>query len=327
MSHADICFYEAFEEEVPALRRHLDPAWRVIYTANTIQEHHRDAAAEMPPAPIISIRTQSVIPAAWAGSLQAIQTRSTGYDHLSAFQRAVPAAPPCGSLPKYCGRAVAEHAAMLWLALMRQLPRQLAQFSRFHRDGLSGQEAEGRTLLVAGAGDIGGHVAKIAAGLGMAVLASDPVQRHPHLRYVPLEEGLVAADVVVCAMNLTAANRGLFNYALLSRIRRGGIFVNVSRGELSPPGDLLRLLEEGLLGGVGLDVYEDEPALASSLRLQRESHKPAHTAIRKLMQRPDVILTPHNAFNTLEATERKSLESARELAHFLRHGTFPTPVV
>lgn len=322
MNSPDIFFYEAFEEEVPALRRHLDPSWRVGFTSATIQEQADDA----PPSPVISIRTQSVIPPAWATSLRGIQTRATGYDHLLAFQRAVRNAPPCGSLPKYCGRAVAEHAAMMWLALLRKLPRQIEQFDHFHRDGLTGREAQYKTLLVVGAGDIGHHIANIGHGLGMNVIANDVVQRHAGLRYVPLDEGIRAADIIVCAMNLNAANLGLFDYDRLRHARRGCIFINVSRGEISPPQDLLRLLDDNILGGVGLDVFEDEPGLATALRQQRESPTPAHEAIQSLRSRDNVILTPHNAFNTVESTERKSADSARELVHFFAHGKFATPV-
>lgn len=318
MNTPEIFFYEAFKEEVPALKRHLDPTWKVTFTAQTIQETGHTA----PPAAIISIRTQSLVPPSWAASLRCVQTRSTGYDQLVKFLRASPGF-PCGSLPKYCGRAVAEHAAMLWLALLRKLPSQIEQFDGFHRDGLTGREAHQKTILVAGAGDIGFYVAEIARGLGMNVIAADPVQRHAHLRYLPLDEGIRSADIIVCAMNLTGENLGLLGYETLRHARPGCIFVNVSRGEVSPAGELLRLLEEGILGGVGLDVFDDEPRLANAMRhgsLEIET-------ISRLRSRNDVILTPHNAFNTIESTERKSVEAARELAHFIAHGRFVTPVV
>jgi D-lactate dehydrogenase len=322
MPDFDVFFYEAFAEEVPPLQRHLPAGIRAGYDAATIQE----AGHTTPPAAVISIRTQSVVPAAWLPALKGIQTRSTGYDHLAALRRAHPDAPPCASLPKYCGRAVAEQALLLWMALLRRLPAQVRQFDTFHRDGLTGSETAGRTLLVAGAGDIGGHVADIGRGLDMHVLATDPVRRHPELTYVTLDEGLAAADVIVCAMNLTRETRGLFNRATLTKARPGALFVNVSRGEISPPADLLRLLEEGRLGGVGLDVYDDEPKLAAALRAGSTSDDDTVRTIRALRARPDVILTPHNAFNTAEATERKSIESALDIARFLASGRFAHPL-
>lgn len=322
MHDYDVFFYEAFAEEVPPLQRHLPAGIRAGYDAATIQE----SGHPTPPAKVVSIRTQSVIPPSWLSALTGIQTRSTGYDHLTALRRAHPDAPPCASLPKYCGRAVAEQALLLWMALLRRLPVQMKQFDTFHRDGLTGAETAGRTLLVAGAGDIGGHVADIGRGLGMHVVASDPVRHHPELTYLSLSEGLAAADVIVCAMNLTQATRGLFNYATLSQARPGAVFVNVSRGEISPPADLLRLLDEGRLAGVGLDVYEDEPKLAAALRSGAESAESAVATIRALRARSDVILTPHNAFNTAEATERKSVESALDLARFLSTGRFGHPL-
>jgi D-lactate dehydrogenase len=160
----------------------------------------------------------------------------------------------------------------------------------------------------------------------MNVVASDIVQRHASLRYVSLDEGIRIADVIVCTMNLTSENLALFNYQRLHHARPGCIFINVSRGEISPPEDLERLLDENILAGVGLDVFEDEPELAISLRQERGSDMASHKAVRTLRERDDVILTPHNAFNTVESTERKALESARELAHFFSHGKFATPV-
>ena len=314
----DVFFYEAFEEEVPALRRHLPSSWSAGFTSATIQESG-DAA---PRAPLISIRTQSVIPSSWCASLKGVLARTTGYDHLVAFRRAHPDAPPCGSLPKYCGQAVAEQAALLWMALLRRLPLQLDRFRRFQRDGLSGMECAGRALLVCGVGDIGGRIVRIGRGLGMDVRGVDPVQRIGDLTYVDLASGVARADVIVCAMNLTPGNRAIFRYESLKSAKPGALFVNVARGELSPPSDLLRLLNEGVLGGIALDVFDGEPALAASLRSGLPPASDAHRAIAELMKDDRVLLTPHNAFNTLEATERKSRETALQLERFRATGRF-----
>ncbi len=119
-------------------------------------------------------------------------------------------------------------------------------------------------------------------------------------------------------MNLTDENRGLFDYALLSQAKPGALFINIARGELSPAADLLRLLEEGILGGVGLDVYENESDLAVALRAGTASGN----AVLELKERPDVLCTPHNAFNTEEAVVRKSEQSVEQIEHFLKTGRF-----
>jgi D-lactate dehydrogenase len=297
----DIYFYEAFEEEIAALRRHLPANLRTAFTAKTIQED----GDHNPPAALISIRTQSIVPGDWINKLAGIVSRTTGYDHLMKLRV------PCGYLPTYCSRAVAEQTALLWMALLRKLPQQMHKFARFNRDGLTGAECAGKTLLVVGAGNIGSEVVAIGRGLGMEVRRVDII---PERADVSIEEGLPWADVIVCAMNLTADNVGYFNYSVLRRAKRGVAFVNIARGELSPTRDLVRLLDEAHLGGVALDVFEDEPRLATALRTGQGTFP--------LSGRPNVILTPHNAFNTSEAVERKAVQSVESVVEFLKSGQF-----
>ncbi|MCY2925858.1 MAG: hydroxyacid dehydrogenase [Planctomycetota bacterium] len=324
----DVFFYEAFAEEADAIRRLVPPHVRAELTWQTPQE----AGHTAPPARVVSIRTQSCIPPAWAGQIDAVLARTTGYDHMLSLRRAFAhtARPVAlGHLPLYCARAVAEQAMLLWTALLRRLPLQMRQFAAFARDGLTGAECKGRRLLVVGVGNIGSQIVRIAEGLEMTALGVDVVRRHEGVRYVAIDEGLAQADVVVCAMNLTPANAGYFDYARLSACRPGAVFVNVARGELSPAADLLHLLEEGRLGGVGLDVFQEEAALAVALRQGDASpgaNSPAIAATLALAARPDVIVTPHNAFNTRESLARKAAQSVESILHFLKAGVFPNPV-
>ena len=301
----DVYFYEAFEEEVAALRRHLPAYVTAGFTGKTIQE----AGDVEPPATLISIRTQSAVPRAWAGKLTGVVSRTTGYDTVTNLPVA------CGYLPLYCNRAVAEQAMLLWMALLRKLPQQMEQFARFHRDGLTGAECAGKKLLVVGVGNIGSEVVKIGTGLGMEVRRVDII---PERADTSIGDGLPWADIIVCSMNLTGKNRGFFDIQQLRQARRGVIFVNVARGELSPTDDLVRLLDDGHLGGVALDVYEKEQQMAVALRAGQGGFV--------LAGRLNVILTPHNAFNTHEAVERKSVQTVQQVEQFLRDGTFVWPV-
>ena len=234
----NVFFYEAFEEEAEALKHYLPNYIKAGFTWKTIQEH----GDSEPSAPVISIRTQSVIPGSWAGKLSGILSRSTGYDHIKTYLHKCRANIPCGYLPLYCSRAVAEQAMLLWMSLLRKLPQQMKQFTNFYRDGLTGYECEHRTLLVVGVGNVGYEVVRIGEGLGMKVLGVDIVKKHPSVSYVSIEEGIVQADIIVCAMNLTPENSGYFNYNLLKKAKQGAIFINIARGELSPSAALLLLL-------------------------------------------------------------------------------------
>lgn len=314
-----VFFYETFQEEEQALRHYLNPKLKVGFTWQTIQE----AGSVQPPATLISIRTQSIIPPAWGTQLSGLLTRSTGYDHLHHYLAQSQGNLPCGYLPLYCHRAVAEHTLLLWLTLLRKLPQQLQQFHTFNRDGLTGQECQSKTLLVVGVGRIGYEVITIGRGLGMQVFGVDIKNKHPDVTYVTLEEGLFQADVVVCAMNLTVDNQNYFNYSVLKQGKPGMIFINIARGEMSPATDLLRLLDEQFLGGVALDVYDNERELAPSLRRGQVNFPQLHLeAVLELAKRPNVILTPHNAFNTQEAVTRKAEHSVQQIQAFLATSQF-----
>jgi D-lactate dehydrogenase len=314
----DVFLYEVFEEEAELFRQYVGKRFSYEATSKTIQE----ACHKEPPARLISIRTQSHIPPEWAASLSGVLSRSTGYDHLVAFKQETGVGVPCGYLDEYATRAVAEHAALLVLALFRRLTAQITKFQSFNRDEITGMECKGRNLLVVGVGRIGTEILEIGRGLGMTVRGVDIVRDKRGIEYVSPEEGISWADVIVCSMNLTEGNRRYFSYEILSRSRAGVIFVNIARGELSPLKDLLRLLKEGRLGGVGLDVFEDEGNLALALRSGQASETDFVGVVREMLKYPNVIMTPHNAFNTMEAIERKTRMSIDQILHFLKHRDF-----
>ncbi|MCK4414128.1 MAG: hydroxyacid dehydrogenase [Candidatus Eisenbacteria sp.] len=353
----DVYFYEVFEEEAVWLKKLLPPEIRAGYTWKTVQE----SGDQDPPAAFISVRTQSRLPAAWKMKLGAILSRTTGFDHLRRYLDSdegapgvggsadsvttslpgrsvsspgssagpVPgsaAVPAAGYLPLYCSRAVAEQAMMLWMVLLRRLPLQLERFREFNRDGLTGRECAGKTLVVVGVGNIGSELVKIGCGLEMTVIGVDLAERHEFVHYEMIEEALPRADVVVCSMNLTPENTGYFDVTRLHRMPRGAVFVNIARGEMSPTVDLLAAVEEGHLGGVGLDVYNRESELAISLRTGKRSDDREVQAILALSRHPNVILTPHNAFNSDEAVERKARQSLEQVVAFRSRGGFIWPV-
>lgn len=331
-----VMFYEAFEEEQAELRRALSRSERASeveadFTWKTIQEHHEGEIPERSPADVISVRTQSVLPVPWASGLKGILTRSTGFDHVLAYRKESGVEVPAGSLPLYCNRAVAEQALMMWMMLLRKAAQQQRQFATFHRDGITGLEAQHKKLLVVGVGNIGSEIVKIGEGLGMIALGHDLEKRWDFVEYVDdVDEAIAGADVIACAMNLTEENRGYFSKERLGAAKPGAVFVNVSRGELSPTDVLVELLKSGRLGGVGLDVFDEEKALAMCLRdggetpTGREGEQVAAALTLSAME--NAIVTPHNAFNTAEAVVRKAEHSIEQLEHLLERGSMKWPI-
>jgi D-lactate dehydrogenase len=320
MEHSDfdIFFYEAFEEEKTSIQSFLPDSIVAGFTTDTIQEtNHKE-----PPAKIISLRTQSVIPREWSDKMDALLSRSAGYDHLTAYRQSTDTSVAMGYLPLYCVRAVAEHAMLLWMSLLRKLPQQTEQFETFNRDGITGVETLGKNLLVVGVGNIGSEIIRIGQSLGMNAYGVDLERKHDFVDYVDYENKKSDADIIVCAMNLTDDNRGYFNEQRLSGIKPSTLFINISRGELSPPGVLLKRLKSGKLGGVGLDTYDQESELAVTLRSDEPSQNPIVNSIIELAKLPNAICTPHNAFNTHEAVVRKSEQSIQQTENFLKTGSF-----
>lgn len=311
----NVYFYEAFKEEADALKSLIGNQLSYDLTDKTIQE----AGHINPPARLISIRTQSIIPIDWANKLDGILSRSTGYDHLKKYLETIHIQLPCGHLEEYATRAVAEHAILLMMALMRRLPQQMIQFQHFDRDGLTGGECAGKNLLIVGMGRIGSEIAEIGAALGMNVRGVDIVRNNNKVRYCTKEEGISWADIIICAMNLTNENRGYFSYDILKQIKHGTLFINIARGEHASLSGLLKLVQEHHIGGLGLDVFEDEPNVAVTLR---SGHTNQTQTITALLQHPNVIFTPHNAFNTIEAVRRKSQFSVDEVLYFLKNKNF-----
>jgi phosphoglycerate dehydrogenase-like enzyme len=184
------------------------------------------------------------------------------------------------------GIHLAEHAFALLLALTRGLHTALRRPDYDLREPIRKEQWElhGQALGIVGFGGTGRAGAERALGFGMRVLAVD-VEDVPGMPGVSLWKAdrlhdlLGESDVVVICLPLTKATRHLFSRDLFRRMRRHAILVNVTRGAIVYGEDLLAALDEGLIGGAGLDVTDPEPLPAG----------------HKLWTHPRAIVTPHTA--------------------------------
>jgi D-lactate dehydrogenase len=246
--------------------------------------------------------------------LKLVATRSTGFDHVDVAAcrgRGI----AVSNVPTYGENTVAEHTFALILMLSRKVHQSWQQVrqGQVERAMLTGMDLHGKTLGVVGAGRIGLHAIRIARGFGMQVLAAD-VHQDPFLaellgfRYAPLEEVLTSADIVSLHCPLTPATKHLIGRAELARMKRGALLVNTARGGLVDTDALLEALESGQLAGAGLDVVEGEELIKEEKQLlhQPEDVARLRAAVRNrlLLERDDVVFTPHNAFNSREALVR-----------------------
>jgi D-lactate dehydrogenase len=224
-------------------------------------------------------------------------------------------------VPAYSPEAVSEFTIGLMLALDRKIHRAWARVreNNFSLDGLLGLGLHGRVAGVVGTGRIGALVARaLRLGFGCEVLANDRIE-DPDLvtagvRYVPVERLLAEADIVTLHCPLTPETHHLVNAASLAAARPGFQLINTSRGALVDADALIDGLKSGRVGGVALDVYEQE----GDLFFEDLSNEIIQDDVfQRLLTFPNVLVTGHQAFLTrpaLQAIARTTLQSAADFA-------------
>lgn len=232
-----------------------------------------------------------------AGDLRIVQRIGVGLDNI-----AVPAATARGAwvanVPDYCVGEVADHA----IALLLDWARGTVLFDRDVKAGRWDPAAarlrrlSDLTVGVIGLGRIGGATVSRLEAFGCTVLGHSRSARES----VPLDDLLAESDVVILHAPLTDATHHLLDSARIARMRPGAFLINVSRGPLVDNDALLAALESGHLSGAGLDVIEGEP-----------------NPPRALVERGDVIVTPHVAFSSDSSLAELRRRSAEEVVRVL----------
>jgi D-lactate dehydrogenase len=242
---------------------------------------------------------------ALAGSgVKLVALRCTGFNNVD-----VPAAKALGltvtRVPVYSPHAVAEHAIALLLTLNRKIHRAYNRVREFNFSltGLVGFDLHGKTAGIVGTGKIGRIVAQILHGFGMKLLAFDPFPNRDWaaplgVEYVSAPALARSSDVISLHVPLTPETRHLIRRETIMLMKPGAIIINVSRGALIDTTALIEALKQHRLGGVALDVYEEEEGIffedLSGQVLQDDE-------LARLLTFPNVLITSHQAFLTREA--------------------------
>ncbi|MGB6838438.1 MAG: hydroxyacid dehydrogenase [Dehalococcoidia bacterium] len=246
--------------------------------------------------------------------LRLLVSRSTGFDHIdlpACDRRGIPVC----NVPFYGENTVAEHTFALILALSRNVHKAYQRTSRgdFTLEGLRGWDLKGRTIGVVGAGSIGLHVIRIAKGFGMEVLAHDARENRLMaevlgFRYVPLDELLAQSDIVTLQVPHSVRTHHLIDREALQKMKPGALLINTARGGILDTNALVWALDQGIVGGAGLDVLEGEELISEEKELL--SDQVAEDKLRVLLQnhilmhRSNVVITPHIGFFSEEALQR-----------------------
>lgn len=247
-----------------------------------------------------------------------LSTRSAGIDglskaHLKKYN--IKAA----NVPVYSPRAIAEHALTLSFMLLRHIPRlmQREQEQNFVLDGLIGREIHDLTVGIIGTGHIGLTTAELFKALGATVIAYDKFpkeQVEDTLTYLPTIEAVVEqADIISLHAPYMPENHHLINEELLGKMKPDALLINTARGPLVDTQALLTALKAGKIGGAGLDTLENEDLYINKTK---EEQVVEHPHIAELLALDTVIVTPHIAFYTLQASKilmESSLNSLYEL--------------
>ncbi len=222
-------------------------------------------------------------------------------------------------VPAYSPYAVAEHTLGLMLALNRHIPEANHRVHRgnFSLDGLKGFDMHAKTAGIIGTGRIGALVACSLQALGMRVLAVDPIINkaccEQSVEYVAMETLLSQSDIISLHCPYNEQNCHLINAASISKMKPGVMLINTSRGGLLDTGAAIAGLESGQIGYLGLDVYERE----QNLFFQDLSDKGIDdTDLKTLLAFPNVLITPHQAFFTVEAMRNIAEATLASLSEF-----------
>ncbi|HUV04251.1 MAG TPA: hydroxyacid dehydrogenase [Armatimonadota bacterium] len=267
--------------------------------------------------------------------LRFIATRSTGYDHIDLKEcrrRGI----AISNVPYYGENTVAEHAFGLILSLSRKIYKAYLRTTRldFSLEGLMGFDLKEKTMGVVGAGRIGLHVVRIAKGFGMNVLVYDVRQELLlaevlGFAYAPFEELLKSSDVISLHVPLNKATHHMVNRDNIGLIKRGALLINTSRGAVVETEALISALNEGIIAGVGLDVFEGEESIKEETELLVQGlpgDKMREILLSyALLHRENVVITPHIAFYSQEALQRIMQTTQENILGFL--GSRPVNVV
>lgn len=334
---ATIAFFEVAEAWVRDQLRAALPEHRAVFTPEPLTSSTANLAED---ATAVSVFIRSVVGEDVLAALPGVRlvtTRSTGVDHIddaACHARGVTVT----NVPRYGENTVAEHTFGLILNLTHKIHRAYLRTrdNDFSLEGLEGADLRGKTIGVVGAGRIGLHVVRIARAFDMNVLVHD-AQPHPILeevmgfRYVTLDQLLAASDVVTVHAPLVLATRGLFDRTRFAGMKRGTLFVNTARGALVDTEALLWALDTGILAGAALDVLEGEELLSDEAYMFRQGRSMQQVervlVAHRLLERDNVLFTPHIAWFSREARSRILETTVTNLKAFLAGSVPPDAVV
>ena len=227
--------------------------------------------------------------------LRLIVTRSTGYDHID-LQAAAERGIQVSNVPEYGSTTVAEFTMGLILSLTRKIPHAVSNSRRgeYTVENLMGVDLAGKTLGIVGLGKIGRNLQRMAEGFSMKIVIHDPARAES----IPLDDLLGRSDVIALCCPLTPETHRMIDAEALEKMKRSAYLVNTARGAVVDSAALLSAVERGQIAGAALDVLEGEDAM---LEMKSDANVERNLA---LMKHRNLLVTPHLAYDSVEAVQR-----------------------
>ena len=223
-------------------------------------------------------------------------------------------------VPAYSPYAVAEHAMAMLLTSVRRIHKAFIRTRDFNfsLSGMTGFDMHGKTVGVVGTGKIGRIFIDICRGFGMNIIAYD---KYPAvdsgIKYVSLDELWEQSDIISLHCPLTDENRHMINEESISKMKKGVVIINTSRGALIDSEALLEGIKDRKVGAACLDVYEEESNIFFH---DYSNHIVNDDVLARLISMPNVIVTSHQAFLTSEALSNIADTTLANVKEFMREG-------
>jgi D-lactate dehydrogenase len=233
-----------------------------------------------------------------------IALRCAGFNNVD-LKAAASAGIKVVRVPAYSPYAVAEHGVALLMSLTRHIPQAYlrTKTANFNIEGLTGRDLYGLTAGILGTGKIGRIMADILMGFGMKIIAYDPFPneqwaKEKNIEYVGLDEIFQRSDVLSLHCPLTEETKHVVNHDRMKMMKHDAVIINTGRGALIDSKALVHALKHGHIGGIGMDVYEEESKYFFS---DWSTDIMTDDTLARLLTFPNVIITGHQAFLTTNA--------------------------
>ena len=233
-----------------------------------------------------------------------IALRCAGFNNVD-LKAAAAAGIKVVRVPAYSPYAVAEHGVALLMSLTRHIPQAYlrTKTANFNIEGLTGRDLYGLTAGILGTGKIGHIMADILMGFGMKIIAYDPFPNEQwanekNIEYVGLDEIFQRSDVLSLHCPLTEETKHVVNHDRMKMMKHDAVIINTGRGALIDSKALVHALKHGHIGGIGMDVYEEESKYFFS---DWSTDIMTDDTLARLLTFPNVIITGHQAFLTTNA--------------------------